>query len=85
MFRSIFVATILTIFSGCATCPEPIQEPAIGKPPRAILIGLTQEQWDSMRPDVQDIYSHDTLAFQKMIRRLEARIDAHDKALEVAD
>jgi len=80
--RILSLGFIIGSLVGCAAnCPIPVPEPAIGIPERKLLIGLSQEQWESLRPDIQDVYSHDVLSFQEMIRRLEGRIRAHDESL----
>ena len=77
-----FLATcvILTSISGC--CSTPVHAP-LGVPPRPILIDVTQEQWERLEPEIQDIWSYNDLELKKHIRKLEERLKMHDKAADL--
>jgi len=77
MARFLAILAILTIISGCATCPDYVP---IGSEPRPIFRGLTQEQWDDIPVGAQEIINYNNLAAQKYIRDTEARARAYDEA-----
>lgn len=76
-FPSILV--ILTIgISGC--CANPIAS-TIDLPPRPELLPMTQQQWESIPPDVGDIVDYNTLELKTYAKRLESRIRIHNETV----
>lgn len=71
-------AVIIAGITGCA-CPPHTK---IDIPPRPELLPVTQEQWDAVPPDTQDIWSTNDLLLKKHIRKLEKRIEIHDDLME---
>ena len=77
MARFLAILAILTIISGCATCPD---YAPIGSEPRPDFRGLTQEQWNSIPVGAQEIITYNDLAAKQYIRDTEARARAYDEA-----
>lgn len=76
--RTLILASILAL-SGCASCPIPV---TIDLPPRPTLIPVSQEMWNRVPLEAQDIWSENDLALKKYAARLEARVAAHNEAVE---
>jgi hypothetical protein len=70
------ILVIPIIFSGCAATPEA----TIGLPARPNLIPISQFQWETISPDVQDTIQHNDLALKAWGRKLEGRITLHDES-----
>lgn len=78
MAKIAVLASILAL-SGCASCPIPV---TIDLPPRPSLIPVSQELWNRVPLEAQDIWSENDLALKKYAARLEARVAAHNEAVE---
>lgn len=78
MGRFLIICLSLTIFEGCSSCPT---EPPIGLPTRPNLISINQILYDQIPPEAQDTIKYNDLSLKEYVRKLEGRIELHDKSL----
>ncbi len=72
--KATFLTFCAILISSCA-CPL---HALISEVPREVLIPVTQELWDTVPTDAQDIWTFNALARQKTIEKHEGRIKAHN-------
>ena len=79
MIKSLETLAILIIIgslTGCAT-PAPVCAP-ISLPSRPDLIATSQEIWDKVDPEAQQIWVSNDLSLKAYAKRLESRIKIHN-------
>ena len=72
--KVVFPILFAVLISSCACPPHAL----ISEVPREVLIPVTQELWDTVPTDAQDIWTFNALARQKTIELHEGRIKAHN-------
>ena len=78
--RFLIVFATITIFSSCAYAPH---TPApLPMPERIPLLNWTQEEWDTLSPEIRDKIDYNTEAAKRMIVEREAVIRGHNESLD---